>query len=292
MSVYMIWLPYDGRLQKVYYTVTCKDLMVCQEEMSIWARAENLASRVNIPRFCSSQTIAMPSEHKSPVHIDQHQQDQLQGQVKECPTCHATLLEPATSLFLSETATVVCLSCRERTAPVISTQDVRQHRIDLDTSYPVRQPPHEPPILQSTRRYQDILPADFDSVVSSSPASSVLESNISYHASSPPSPTYSKKPASLSIQCNIIPQTLPRHQNSFVPHSYESTRYQSTSHSSPDPLADITRIRIRSRGHHCLYPGAAFQGTQKSGRNSYDVNVTIVVCLPLPTIWEPWTNLF
>lgn len=51
--------------------------------------------------------------------------------------------------------------------------------------------------------------------------------------------------------------------------------------SSPDPLVDITRLRVRSQGHHCLYPGASFQGTQKSGRNSYDVNVTIVVCPPL-----------
>jgi hypothetical protein len=195
------------------------------------------------------------------VHTDQpHQQDQLQGQVKECPTCHATL--PATSLFLSETVTV-CLSCRERTVPLISTQDVRQYRTDLDTSYPVRHIP----------------PADFDSVVSSS----VPESAISYHDSSPPSPAYSKKP--LSIQCNIIQHsTVPRHQNSFVAHSYENARHQSTSHSSPDPLADITRIRIRSRGNHCLYPGAAFQGTQKSGRNSYDVNVTIVVCFPSPTV--------
>lgn len=222
----------------------------------------------------------MPSNHKSPVHTDQYQQDQLQGQVKECPTCHATLLEPATSLYLSDSGTVVCVGCRERTVALISTQDVRQHRIDLDTPYPVRQLPHELPILQSTRRYQGILPADFDSVVSSSPASSDLESTISCHGSPPPSPTYTKKPTSLSIQCNIIPQsTLSRHQNSFA-HSYESTRHQSTSHSSPDPLADITRLRIRSRGHHCLYPGAAFQGTQKSGRNSYDVNVTIVVCLP------------
>ncbi|KAJ7510007.1 vacuolar import and degradation protein-domain-containing protein [Mycena galericulata] len=43
-----------------------------------------------------------------------------------------------------------------------------------------------------------------------------------------------------------------------------------------DPLADITRLRVRTQTHHCLYPGATFQGTQKSGRNSYDVTVTIV----------------
>ena len=45
----------------------------------------------------------------------------------------------------------------------------------------------------------------------------------------------------------------------------------------PDPSTDITRLRVRAQRHHCLYPGATFQGTQKSGRNSYDVNVTIVV---------------
>ena len=220
----------------------------------------------------------MPSEHKS-LLADQHQQDQLQGQAKECPSCHAILQEPATSLFLSESSTVVCLGCRERTIALISTQDVRQHRIDHDTSYPVRQLTHELPIPQSTRpRYQDILPADFESDVSSSPTSSVLESSISYPSSSPSSSSYSNK--SLNIQCNNISQpTLSLHQTSFVSHSYESTRPQSTSYSSPDPLSDITRLRIRSRGHHCLHPGSAFQGTQKSGRNSYDVNVTIVVCL-------------
>lgn len=220
----------------------------------------------------------MPSEHKS-LLADQHQQDQLQGQAKECLTCHAIILqEPATSLFLPESGTVVCLGCRERTLALISTQDVRQHRIDQDTSYPARQLTHELPIPQSTRRYQDILPADFDSDVSSSPASSVLESSISYPGSSPSSSSYSNK--SLNIQCNNISQpTFSRHQASFVSHSYESTRQQSTSYSSPDPLSDITRLRIRSRGHHCLHPGSAFQGTQKSGRNSYDVNVTIVVCL-------------
>lgn len=44
-----------------------------------------------------------------------------------------------------------------------------------------------------------------------------------------------------------------------------------------DPLVDITRLRVRSNGYRSLYPGATFQGTQKSGRNSYDVTVTIVV---------------
>ena len=63
--------------------------------------------------------------------------------------------------------------------------------------------------------------------------------------------------------------------------SASQSGYRPRSHAGPssglDPLLDITRLRVRSQGHHCLYPGATFQGTQKSGRNSYDVNVTIVV---------------
>lgn len=54
----------------------------------------------------------------------------------------------------------------------------------------------------------------------------------------------------------------PQHQHCQQPHL--------------DPLADITRFRVRSQGHHSLYPGATFEGTQKSGRNSYDVTVTII----------------
>ncbi|KAL1947868.1 hypothetical protein VTO73DRAFT_13592 [Trametes versicolor] len=68
-----------------------------------------------------------------------------------------------------------------------------------------------------------------------------------------------------------------RADKSSAPHASSSRqRTHVTSSSAPDPLLDITRLRVRSQGHHCLYPGATFQGTQKSGRNSYDVNVTIV----------------
>lgn len=44
----------------------------------------------------------------------------------------------------------------------------------------------------------------------------------------------------------------------------------------PDPTLDVSRLRSPPRGRGCLYPGATFNGTQKSGRNSYDVTVRIV----------------
>ncbi len=43
-----------------------------------------------------------------------------------------------------------------------------------------------------------------------------------------------------------------------------------------DPLADLSLLRQPPRGAGCLYPGALFNGTQKSGRSTYDVSVRIV----------------
>ncbi len=72
------------------------------------------------------------------------------------------------------------------------------------------------------------------------------------------------------------PATQPRdHTNTLSlarPHSHTTA----APFLSPSPLTDITRLRVRSQPHYCLYAGAEFRGTQKSGRNSYDVTVTIV----------------
>lgn len=44
----------------------------------------------------------------------------------------------------------------------------------------------------------------------------------------------------------------------------------------PDPMQDISRLRMPPRGRGCLYPGSIFCGTQKSGKLSYDVTVEIL----------------
>lgn len=44
----------------------------------------------------------------------------------------------------------------------------------------------------------------------------------------------------------------------------------------PDPLLELSLLRHPPKSRGCLYPGATFNGTQKSGRNSYDVTVRIV----------------
>lgn len=116
------------------------------------------------------------------------------------------------------------------------------------------------------------LPTPSSTVSSPYTPISALSSTPSIH-SQPTTP----RPVALAIHVHAT--TFPR------PMSHQSRNNISTdtpshpshvSHSSPDPLLDITHIRVRSQGHHCLYPGAVFQGTQKSGRNSYDVTVNIV----------------
>ncbi|KAF8163480.1 vacuolar import and degradation protein-domain-containing protein [Crassisporium funariophilum] len=229
----------------------------------------------------------MPANHSCPPHTDhQHQQDQQPQQAKVCSTCNSTLVDPTLIQFHHDPEAVVCLACRERNAQLLSpattpTPESRQHRIDPLSPYLIRQTAHEAPILHSTRRNQDTLTPAFDTAASTLISSlTSSEQTHSYHGSPSHSSSYSKKSASLSIQCNIITSSNPpRHQSlPLVANSYEATssRQHSSTPWSPDPFADITRLRIRSRGHHCLYPGASFQGTQKSGRNSYDVNVTIV----------------
>jgi len=197
-----------------------------------------------------------------------HSQESIVGQpqAKVCSSCQQTLVDPTTAF---QDTHVVCTFCRGSPSPLAPPQEQRQHRIDQDTSYPVRQSSHEVPVLPNTRRIHDPPPAPEP-----------------YHTY----PTTKKTPL-LSIQCTNIPPTH-RHQQQQqqqtthfpVVLSYgdlnsapRHTQHATTASFSPDPLADITRLRVRTRAHHCLYPGATFEGTQKSGRNSYDVNVTIVV---------------
>ncbi|OSD01544.1 hypothetical protein PYCCODRAFT_1452632 [Trametes coccinea BRFM310] len=109
-------------------------------------------------------------------------------------------------------------------------------------------------------------PARFDKLPATAISSPVLARPTltpidTSHASSSQAPTAQPRPD----QAAASQASGSRQRPSLVPSS-----------PAPDPLLDITRLRVRSQGHHCLYPGATFQGTQKSGRNSYDVNVTIV----------------
>ncbi|KAF9469174.1 vacuolar import and degradation protein-domain-containing protein [Collybia nuda] len=127
--------------------------------------------------------------------------------------------------------------------------------------------------MQNTRHTPEITSYD-DEMITDPPS----ETEFPYHVSIIHPTTYSNKSKPLVLKCdtNVTSAALHHHNH---PSTFTHTTVISPKHttaSSPHPLTDITRLRIRPQGHHCLHPGATFQGTQKSGRNSYDVNVTIV----------------
>lgn len=61
------------------------------------------------------------------------------------------------------------------------------------------------------------------------------------------------------------------------PKSEATNRRKERIDQPPNPLLDITRMRVRSLGRGPLYPGSVFKGTQTSGRSAYDVEVKFLV---------------
>ncbi|KAG8897789.1 hypothetical protein FRB99_007918 [Tulasnella sp. 403] len=122
--------------------------------------------------------------------------------------------------------------------------------------------PSSPFSLTKPRSRSDVSDASSRPSLSSSPTESIF--------SSPPSSPFlddqHHRPSD-HLRSNSFSRPSP--SSSSFPVSY-------TSFTLPDPCADITRLSRTSRGNHCLYPGASFSGTQKSGRNNYEVSITII----------------
>ncbi|KAH9483678.1 Glucose-induced degradation protein 4-like protein [Psilocybe cubensis] len=206
----------------------------------------------------------MPSEqyaqHAPPEHALQPTDAQ-----KLCYACQNTLQDPAASLY--------CTTCRpsathhDQQHPAQLPRRAQEHQ-SLPEPHPAT--PYRPPTPPPSSPYASAKKATL---------STLQCSGVSTNIASPTSPSPSSVHRSQQSQ----------HQHQYQQHFAAETpaaavpqRYNGagavagSSQSYLDPLVDITRLRIRTRAHHCLYPGAMFQGTQKSGRNSYDVNVTIV----------------
>lgn len=225
-----------------------------------------------------------------------HQQDHYpQPQVKLCSSCRSPLsqdLDP--SHFFPDSDVndhlMLCRPCRERSL----LQTIQQQSYDLLSYHDVDD------------EFRRLHPHPTHGVGEDPPraltiSSPVLEPAAIIEASSPVPPPSSFPPADRPLPSKVSYETLvssaaskraklanptsvaadgPRPPVSSTP-SISSSIRPNNAHLqhplAPDPSVDITRIRMRSQGHHCLYPGATFHGTQKSGRNSYDVTVSIVV---------------
>ncbi|KAK7467252.1 hypothetical protein VKT23_004309 [Stygiomarasmius scandens] len=202
----------------------------------------------------------MPSE--STVSIgDQSFSDTQQSQVKHCSRCH-TPVDPANSVFLLGAEAIVCAGCQASFSSTLqhNRRETSPSFADVDAS------------LASVAYAEDHVYQDTDMVLPTVP-----ESDCSFF-SDISSSFYPSKPTLYSAHSNDASYS-PHNSSNFSLPSSSTVRVGVHDRGSkyPSPLTDITRLRVRSQGHHCLYPGATFQGTQKSGRNSYDVNVTIDV---------------
>ncbi|KAI0082658.1 hypothetical protein K474DRAFT_6414 [Panus rudis PR-1116 ss-1] len=242
----------------------------------------------------------MPSEHITPAHHDQPLPDQSQSQIKLCSSCHSPLASDALLLNDSQEpaqgdlAAIICSQCRLRFMAVRAEPSPRDGFLFPDVERTLLR--RAASLQDGGNEADDREHALHIALDASTPSRHPCpDADMDIHLPGP-LPTVHSRPESLTVQTHLpgAPATSPRPALSSLPavstsaRSPARPRYESPVASTsnprprqhtpppPDPYVDITRIRVRSQGHHCLYPGATFQGTQKSGRNSYDVNVTIV----------------
>lgn len=220
--------------------------------------------------------LTMPSEQHNRILLHQPLHEQQQ---KFCSSCHSALVDSTgTAALLPQLDALVCTGCREHGFSVRATlvpPDERRFHVDVSSSFDdTHTPLEQSPVSHDARKISDSLPFDHPIVVDS-----VKEMGHPCQNSFVSAPDYPSEPPSITICCDTNDCSDEPFQSTHIsPTSTSIVPHRKSSFiSSPDPLTDITYLRIRSQGHHCLYPGATFQGTQKSGRNSYDVNVTIVV---------------
>ncbi|KAG6860625.1 hypothetical protein C0995_009274 [Termitomyces sp. Mi166 len=185
------------------------------------------------------------------------------AQPKVCPSCQSSLVDPQSPVYPGADGPV-CPTCKE---PIQLCLDPRAFRSDS----PSRHSQSSPRPLQNTRQIPKSPLSDDDMIVDA-PAASPRASHTPSYTITPHSSA--KKSISLTISCNSIDNAPldQQPQTSTTP----TTRRHAQAVQPSSPLADITRLRVRSNGSDCLYPGATFRGIQKSGRNNYDVDVSIV----------------
>lgn len=193
----------------------------------------------------------MPSEY-TVIH-EEGTTDLQQQQAKLCSQCQLSV--DTDFVFLPDAGAIVCAGCQSQSSAFPSRQFPPARQPSLCPAIELPATPASPV------RQGSFHPVDIEPHSSSIPL--VSDSNFSCYS---PILSYTTKQPSFDI-----PPRHPSHSHSL----YDNPR--SHPFITPSPLTDITRLRVRSQGNHCLYPGAVFEGTQKSGRSSYDVNVTIVV---------------
>lgn len=242
----------------------------------------------------------MPVNHTTATLTEPAPQEHNQSQAKVCSSCHRALsVESDNGAFFDPNdVTILCTSCREQALSTRvnlgglrgifpSLEGGAARRLTRnDQGNAMTLTSHSESQFQDERLIEDDIEMHEDLESLDSPVHVAANLVAAPHRSQIPLTHNQSKYSGLRIICETNTPYATPSQSQY--HHLQGSSHRSHPPSySADPLIDITRIRVRSQGHHCLYPGATFQGTQKSGRNSYDVNVTIVVSQPLMlTVFE------
>ena len=200
----------------------------------------------------------------------------LPAQVKQCAQCHCSI-DHGAGAFIPAAEAILCAGCQNQ-----------NHSRNPQRSPLVQHPALVDAEPRTTPQYGEYPPRDtttrrtFESNVVIAPISSSIEfpsqSDALYRERDSIHSSYTARPSLSPVNVNVTAHKIVSQPP--APSLSSTAAYQrrnNRTYISPSPLTDITHLRVRSQGNHCLYPGATFQGTQKSGRNSYEVNVTIVV---------------
>ena len=201
-------------------------------------------------------------------------------QLKQCSTCHSPLLQTDMSTGASQFVSIpdltdnaiVCGACRERL--VAERQAARDAAALADLEHEIVEHELTRQLAQLPTNDTQMLDVENDYDFTPEPPARRPSSPV------PPAPPVyiplSAPPSHSQPFTNPSKAETPT-QNPRSPLSIPRTPHPLPSFVNRDPWQDVTQTRVRTQAHDCLYPGATFVGTQRSGRNAYEVTVTIVV---------------
>ncbi|BEI86057.1 hypothetical protein CcaverHIS002_0603440 [Cutaneotrichosporon cavernicola] len=198
----------------------------------------------------------------------------------KCAECGAASLGPTDGvLILGETMDRVCAACvrtRGGTQALASPID-----LDLYLSR-LRLSPRQHAVVIDLAAASRLLPCRSPSPSSALPVSSPSSSTGALPESPPTNlPSLPESTVVRTGTPKDAQKNLPRTSSwatAPTPASPTSPALASapSTYTGPNPLLDVGRGRARSDPRGCLYPGAVFKGTQRSGRSAYDVEIRLV----------------
>ncbi|KAB5596420.1 hypothetical protein CTheo_57 [Ceratobasidium theobromae] len=208
-----------------------------------------------------AQSTTMPTEQVVVASLPFESHISSPPQIKLCATCHSPLSDAPELVFLGSpnatdvfsTSGPLCSSCAERARTLMNDGILVN---SLATR--LRRQSALAPMVEE--------PTEYEATPSSPPTTPPAQPESSHLI-----------PISIPFDSHLVTHS-PRLASPDSPPPRERDIHRSRSAPAPelDPFTDITRLRLNNTRQDCLYPGASFVGIQKSGRNSYNVSVTIV----------------